>query len=63
MMSLSEYRRKKALHMNATIDKRLSRKLELNLGWSDQTEVFIVLDYFDLVGGVSCLVIGGMSLF
>ena len=39
MMTLSEYRRKKALHLNAVIEKRLSRKLEQNLGWSDQTEV------------------------
>lgn len=46
MISLSEYRRKKALHMNATIDKRLSRKLEYNLGWSDKTEVFMKVKFF-----------------
>jgi hypothetical protein len=40
MMSLSEYRRKRALQLNAVIDKRCARKLELGLGWSDCTEVF-----------------------
>ena len=48
MMPLSEYRRKKAQHMNTVIDKRCSRKLEFNLGWSDQTEVFYLLNCFNL---------------
>jgi len=38
MTSLSDYRRKRSMAHNAQIDKRLSRKLEFNLGWSDQTD-------------------------
>jgi hypothetical protein len=63
MMPLSEYRRKKAQHMNTAIDKRCSRKLEFNLGWSDQTEVFYLLNCFNFAGGISWHLFRGISLF
>jgi hypothetical protein len=46
MVSLSEYRRKRNLARNVQIDKRCARKLELSLGWADQTEVFGLLIQF-----------------
>ena len=46
MVPLSEYRRKRNFARNVQIDKRCSRKLELNLGWSDQTEVVHHLSFF-----------------
>jgi hypothetical protein len=57
MVSLSEYRRKRNAARNTQIDKRCQRKFELNLGWSDQTEVFSSLhilftlqeEYFDIL--------------
>jgi hypothetical protein len=39
MVPLSEYRRKRNFARSVQIDKRCLRKSELNLGWSDQTEV------------------------
>ena len=39
MVPLSDYRRRRNLARNIQIEKRCSRKLELNAGWSDQTEV------------------------
>lgn len=40
MVSLSDYKRKRNSARNVQIDKRCSRKLEMNQGWSDQTEVW-----------------------
>jgi len=41
MVPLNEHRKILATNRNALVEKRLSRKLEPNLGWTDQTEVHI----------------------
>lgn len=63
MMSLSEFRRKRALQLNAIIDKRCSRKLEQGLGWSDQTEVYEFTIFINLLGGIFRSTLGRISLF
>src|SRR5271154_5224276 len=64
MISLSDYRRKKNLARNTQIDKRCSRKLDLNVGWSDQTEVFhLFLLLINFTGGIFWNVVRCISMF
>jgi hypothetical protein len=64
ILPFNEYRRKRNQLRNVQIEKRYSRKLEQNHGWSDHTEVlWVFLRFVNVTGGIFWNVAGCMSLF